>query len=198
MTQPILETNFTRALRLLGLRPASRRLSTPLSVQSVQIIADVGDVSIPHSNPIFGGSIGVTAVIAEHAGIEILATSRLLRIRIISQTGFTDPRIFVQQALYIDNAQAAAEVRHSLGPGVDAPTAIIVRGTSTQAPVGGEYTPQVAQFDLRPPLLIAPSFRLVIADRTVNTAPTPMGFIWEEIPEQEAQVGVGFPTIAES
>ncbi len=200
MTQPgfqPLSTVYTRALRLLGLVPAQRQLQTPLTVQPVQVIADVSDVSIPHSNPVFGASIGIAQVALEHSALELTATSRLLKVRIITMAGYTDPRIFVQTTAYLTTV-VSSNFQVSLGPGADVSTAQLDRGTSTTAPTGGEFAPQQAQFDLRPPLLIAKGSRIVFADRTVNTAPTLAGVIWEEIPDQDDIANLGFPTVGET
>ncbi len=196
-----LSTVYTRALRLLGLVPAQRQLQTPLTVQPVQVVADVSDVSVPHSNPVFGGSSGVGAVAAEFAAFQIFAQSRLLRIRQISVTGATLPVLFVTESNgFIDNpiADAAGVFRIGIGPRVDAGTALILRGTSTVTPPVGGFDIEQAQFDVRPPLLIDKGFSLVIASQTSNTAFATAGFIWEEIPNQDDVANLGFPRVADS
>lgn len=202
MTQPLptLSTNFTRALRLLGLRPASRVLSTPLTVQPVQLIADVSDVSIPHSNPVFGSSQNVIGVAAEFSTIEIQARNRLLRIRqIFLDVGFTTPRIYVIASPSIDNIQANLEIPSGIGPRADAFTAGSVRGTRTVAIGAAAFlVPTAVIFNLRPPLLVAPGFSFCITDTDPNTSPGLSGVLWEEIPEQEAVTNIGFPTVPES
>lgn len=192
MTEPLLETNYTRALRLLGLRPASRQLSTPLTVQSVQIVTDVSDVSIPHSNPIFGVGFGIVGVAAEHSTLELAATSRLIRLRQVFLPSMTTPKIFIAAATTITRLIGTA-TGVSLGPVVAVGTAIASRGNSTAIPTAGAYGPDAVQFDVRPPLLIAPGFRAIFKDQTLNTT-VGVNLIYEEIPPQEAVADLGFPS----
>ncbi len=201
MTQPVLETNYTRALRLLGLRPASRALSSPLTVQSVQVIADVGDVSIPHSNPVFGWNQSQVAPgVGNMAMITMQATSRLLRVRQIFAFTSASMRIYVVDADPMTTviATLAAAAGSSLGPVEATRTAIVRSGHSVG--FGGPnfaYLPAALQFDLRPPLLIAPGRFFVLQEATANQTLTASA-IYEEIPEQDAVSNVGFPSIAES
>ncbi len=101
MSQPQpLETIYTRALRLLGLRPASRPLSTFLTVQSVQIVADVSDVSIPHSNPVFAFTIAQVAPgLADSAMVAIQAGARMIRLRQFFFHTVTAPRMWMSRPL---------------------------------------------------------------------------------------------------
>ncbi len=204
MTLPILETSYTRALRLLGLRPASRQLSTPLTVQSVQIVSDVGDVSIPHSNPIWASTILAPPVVGEFSVWSLIATNRLLKIRQLLTTQLAELEVFVG----LQYTPTAAGVLGSFGPfGRDAqngllrevPTALVQVGSDAANIMSTDalISPIDVQIDYRPPLLIAPGSALHIQFQTANIGLT-VSEIHEEIPAQDAVSQVGFPTVAES
>lgn len=197
MPHETLETLYTRALRLLGVStPGGKQLTSPLSVQPVQIVADVADVSIPHSNPIFGLAMGVAAFAAEFGIAEIRAIDRLVRIRQIFISAGTNVRTFVVAGNY--NITRVTDTRFGtpLGPRTDAGTAVVRRGTSTVDPtafLGVEF--EQVQFDVRPPFLIAPGFSLCFGDVVANSG-TGISVLWEEIPGQGEVAAIGFPTIA--
>lgn len=190
-----LENLYTRALQILGVAtPGSTPTELNLRVQPVSIISDVSDASVPHSNPVFGFSFSITPVAAEFSAIELTATSRLLRVRQIRALGATNPRLQVVPVGFIDNLAApVGGTGVSIGPiSTDAGTAIFNRGTSTVSPNTGAFIILNTQFDVRPPLLIAPGQSLIIADSSANVAAT-FGVIWEEIPAQIQIASVGFP-----
>ncbi len=200
MTQPgftSLSTIYTRALRLLGFVPAQRQLQAPLAVQPVQIVADVSDVVVPHSNPVFGISRAQAAVAAER-GVTILeTTSRLVRIRQIEITA-TTPRVFVVSAAtgFTITTPGADVFGVSVGPQVNVGTAIVHRGTTTTVSAAGAWSPGTNR-DLRPPLLVAPGQLLVLIDSTVNIA-NQFDLLWEEIPTQDQVVDIGFPLASDA
>ncbi len=201
MTQPFvpLETLYTRALRLLGvLSPGSRQTQLSLAVVPVSVISDVSDASIPHSNPVFGITAGSAAVAAVFSGASITPTRRLVRLRLV-QTGSTAAsiRLFVgaNGSYSFDNVLLDTRTGSSIGPAADPGTALIQRGTGLTTPntnFPGSWTPTELQFDLRPPLLIAPGFTLFMVSGTANDATT-CQMVWEEIPEQIASADLGFP-----
>ncbi len=199
MTQPgfqPLSTVYTRALRLLGLVPAQRQLQTPLTVQPVQIVADVGDVSVPHSNPVFGWTVTVNAVAAEFGTIIMIATSRLLRVRILNQLTGTSPRyeLVTRADSAIGTVQQAAFNPSSLGPNVATATAIVEGGVNVAALASTTFSPGIAIFDLRPPILIQKGHALMIGNIAANNAMA-IAVIYEEIPNQDDVADTGFPEI---
>ncbi len=205
MTQPggpiQLNTLFTRALRALGaLTPGSIQLFSPRIVQPVQVIADVSDLSIPHSNPVFGFSLGAPAVVAEFSAVAITATSRLIRFRqLLVFNAVTQNSLFMEvlRVNPIDTITAtlpAGSADRSMGPvGTDLNTSIITRGSSAIFDLtANSFSPEFTQFDMRPPLLLAPGSTLVIEDGTANQA-IAVAALYEEIPQQDETADLGFP-----
>ena len=199
MTQPSfaqLSTIYTRALRLLGLVPAQRQLQTPLTVSSVQIVADASDFSIPHSNPIFGMNVTTTAVLNEFSVIRLTATTRVVRIRRLNVIAGTSNRLQVVAGVHvIDTVQVGPLVGLSLGPQVNVGTADFEGGVVTATDLSANaYRPNAESFDLRPPLLVAKGSSFVMEDRSSNVQGS-LSIIWEEIPDQSDVTDVGFPEI---
>ncbi len=203
MTQPPLEnldTIYTRALRLLGLRPPNRQLRTPLTVQSVQVVADASDFSIPHSNPVFGLVFSQPAVALRNSCLALQATSRLLRVRQLFISTGTGVRWAVMQNDPIDTNVATRQGADigPLGPFGAESALITLQGATAIATTGHNAARNLptasaqieqTQFDVRPPLLLARGSFMTFEDATVNTLVTVM-LAWEEIPNQD-EVGVG-------
>lgn len=210
MTQPQftpLSTVYTRALRLLGLVPAQRQLQTPLTVQPVQIISDVSDASIPHSNPIFGFNVVLAAPgAADSAMISLQARSRIVRLRQVFFQTASAPRMFVANAdlmTTVDTTLDNTTDGSSLGPtgtatGAMAASRSIVRGGQTvgAANPANAYRPETVQFDLRPPLLLNRNQFIYFIGATLNSALTVSG-LYEEIPNQDEVADLGFPEVNE-
>jgi len=191
-----LQQLYSRALGILGVQsPGGRQTSLALAVQPVSIVSDVSDASIPHSNPIFSMVAAQGAVAVNNSQITIQATSRLLRIRQINISAGTDVRLGVVLAdpLTTVVATVTAAAMGKLGPFVGTTTAIVRAGRSlAPALPGSSFLPAQAQFDFRPPLLIAPGHFVTFEDQTQNSAIT-VGAIWEEIPGQTDAADIGFP-----
>ncbi len=210
MTQPgfsRIETLYTRALRLLGIvSPGNVLLDAPNQVQNVQMVADVSDVTIPHSNPLFGASATVAGVALELQIMSLEATSRPLRI----WTLFIGAGTTVELYTTTDNIITSAEVAFNafpLGPVGQAAastartqTAITRIGgvLNSALPAGindlGTFIPELVQWNTgnRRGMLIAPGSIFTILNHTIAETLT-AGFIWEEVPGQEEISQVGFP-----
>jgi len=202
MTQPgfqSLSTVYTRALRLLGMVPAQRQLQSNLTIQPVQIVADVSDFSVPHQNPLFGINAVGSAVAAEFGAVSLEAVSRTLRVRFLNVLVMTSPRmrVFARGDAILDAVTLGPIPGITLGPSVQTGTAQVRAGNNTAVNIATTAVrPTASQFDLRPPILIAKGSTLAIEDAASNTAVN-VSIIWEEIPDQDATTDVGFPLLGE-
>lgn len=203
MTQPgfaPIQRLYSRALNILGVAtPGTRQLVAPLAIQQVNVVSDLSDAAEPHSVPIFGMVTAQGAVIARRGAVAISATSRLVRVRQIFITAGADVRMAVlDDAAPIDTivTTIAAAAIGGLGPfgtGRSTPTAIVTAGTNDPANLPlSSFLPELAQFDVRPPLLLTPGTALVFEDQTAND-PITLGAMWEEIPGQIETADIGFP-----
>ncbi len=211
MTQPgraqPLSTLYTRAQRLLGFTtPGSIQMWSPVTVQPVQVVADVSDAAVPHQNPLFA----MTAALAPQATlnhvIALHATRRLCRV----WTVFVELGSSVRMMTLTEDIRTGGQVTlacASLGP-VGVPLAATVGGNTARALTGttigpaapftvlNTFAPELVQWNTAGAkftgMLLAPGSFLTFQNTQTNNNTT-LSMIWEEIPAQDESSQLGFP-----